>query len=123
MENNLQNSQSLPVIENSEGDFNIKNILYTFFQYWPLFLGSVFICLLIAFLYLRYTTPQYKITSKILIKDDKGSSSSAGTADLLNQLDMFNTQNNVNNEKQVFQTYYLVRKVVDALHLNVSYFA
>lgn len=110
-------------IQNDEDNgFDFKKIVYTLLQYWPWFLGSVFLCLSLAFLYLRYTTPVYRITSKVLIKDDKGSSSPGGSTDLLNQLDIFNTNNNVNNEKQVFQTYYLVRKVVDEMKLNVSYF-
>ena len=62
--------QALDIPEDNSLDF--KKIIYTFLQYWPWFLGSIFICLLIAFLYLRYTTPVYTITSKILIKDDKG---------------------------------------------------
>src|SRR5204862_3633975 len=41
----------------------------------------------------------------------------------LSQLDIFNTKNNVNNEKEVLQTHYLVHKVVKEMQLNISYFA
>jgi capsular exopolysaccharide synthesis family protein len=121
MENTQQNLQLQPVIE-EDNALDIKKLLYAFLQNWLWFAVSIFICLLLAFLYLRYTTPVYQINSKILIKDDK-SSPSANQQDLLSQLDIFNTQNNVNNEKEVLQTHYLIRKVVDEMQLNVSCFA
>lgn len=112
-------SQDLDISE--DNSLNFKKLLYTFLQYWPWFLGSVILCMLTGFLYLRYTTPVYNINSKILIKDDK-SGPAASSTDILSQLDIFNNQNNVNNEKAVLQTYYLVSKVVPELQLNVSYF-
>src|SRR6476620_3169632 len=105
-----------------EDGLDFKKLVHTFLQYWLWFFISIFICISCALLYLRYATPVYKVTSKILIKDDKSSPASS-SGDLLGELDIFNTKNNVNNEKQVLQTYYLVKKVVDELQLNISYFA
>jgi tyrosine-protein kinase Etk/Wzc len=123
MENNQQNSQPLPAIQNDDSGLDLKNIVYTFLQYWYWFVAALIVCLLGAFLYLRYTTPVYRVSSKILIKDDKSGSSAGSSQDLLSQIDIFNTKNNVNNEKQILQTEYLVGKVVNALQLNVAYFA
>jgi capsular exopolysaccharide synthesis family protein len=123
MENFQRNITSNGTAPEEDG-LDFKKLLYTVLQYWPWFLGSLLLCLLFAFLYLRYATPVYRITSKILIKDDKSSPAGSGSqGDLLNELDIFNTKNNVNNEKQVLQTYYVVKKVVDELQLNISYFA
>jgi tyrosine-protein kinase Etk/Wzc len=121
VENGQQNILPVAILP-EEDSLDFKKLLYTFLQNWPWFLGSVFICMLLAFIYLRYTVPVYNIHSKILIKDDKSSTSGAST-DLMSQLDIFNTGNNVNDEKEVLQTYYLVRRVVDELQLNVRYFA
>src|ERR1700710_550573 len=119
MESTPQNHQPAVIIqEDAETGLDFKKLIYTFLQYWPLFLGSVFVCLLFAFLYLRYTTPVYKINSKILIKNDK--SPTGSSEDLLSELDIFNTTNNVNDEKQVLQTYFMVKKVIDELQLNIS---
>src|SRR6478735_5869406 len=118
----MGNDQSIEpqgMVQEDDGGFDFKKLVYTFLQYWPWFVASVFISMLIAFLYLRYTTPVYRISAKILIKDDK-SGPSGGSEDMLSQLDIFNTKNNVNNEKEVLQTYYLVKKVVDEMQLNVS---
>ena len=122
MENTRYNAQVQPAISEEDSGLDFKKIIYTFLQYWLWFATAVFLCLLIAFLYLRYATPVYQINSKILIKDDK-SSPSGDQQDLLSQLDIFNTQNNVNNEKEVLQTHYLIKKVVDEMQLNVSCFA
>lgn len=119
---NAQPGNSLPVIITEDQKLDFKNIFYTFLRYWFWFVGAVFLCLLIAFLGLRYTTPLYKINSKILIKDDK-SQSSGSSEDLLSQIDIFNTKNNVNNEKEVLQTHYLIKKVVNELQLNINYFS
>src|SRR3954453_19391515 len=122
MENNRQNSEHIAAIDNDDSELDLKNILYTFLRYWYWFLAAVVACLLGAFLYLRYTTPVYTISSKILIKDDKGGGPGGSSDDLLSQMDIFSTKNNVNNEKQILQTHYVIEKVVNALQLNVSCF-
>ncbi len=108
MENFSQNgSTTINIPEDTGIDF--KKLLYSFLEYWPWFIGSVLVCLLIAFLYLRYTIPVYNINSKILIKSDNspGSSDQQG---VLGQIDLLSPQNNVDNEKEVLQTHYMVGK-------------
>jgi tyrosine-protein kinase Etk/Wzc len=118
MENYFQN---VPPNNLNNTNSEVKEVIYKYLRYWPWFLMGVVACLLIAFLYLRYATPVYRISSKILIKgDDKGGAGSTG--DVLDQLDVFNIKNNIYNEQQVIQTKYLMRKVVDELNLNISYF-
>jgi len=123
MENNQQNnSQLLTAIQNDSSGLDLKNILFTFLQYWYWFLAAIVVCLLGAFLYLRYTTPVYRISSKILIKDDQSGGASGSSNGLLSPIDLFNNKNNVNTEMQILQTHYLVKKVVNGLQLNVAYF-
>src|SRR6266540_3339946 len=119
-ENNKQNSL-LSEVNLKDEEINIKEIIFKFLRYWPWFIVACLISISFAFLYMRYTIPSYKITSKILIKDDKGGPNS--TQDILSELDVLNTKNNVDNEKEVLQTRYLMRKVVDELQLNINYFA
>jgi len=120
MENFSQNGSFAIDIPDATG-LDAKKLLHVFLEYWLWFIACILVCLLTAFLYLRYTTPKYNINSKILIKDDKGSNPS-DPQNLLSQMDIFNTENNVNNEKQVLQTHYMIEKVVNELQLNVSYF-
>src|SRR5947209_3237497 len=121
MANFLQDGVADTNNQNNDGGLDLKEILYLLLGYWPWFLACVFICLLGAFFYLRYTTPVYNITSKILITDNNGSSAS-GSQDALSQMNILNSQNNVNNEKEVLQTHYMIQKIVNELQLNISYF-
>ena len=117
-----QSQQDGFIIQEEESGLDIKKITYAFLRNWIWFLLSTFVCLLMAFLYLRYSTPVYKIHGKVLIKDDKNSQS-IDPQDLLSELNIFNSVNNVDNEKEVLQTYFMFKKVVDELNLNVNYFA
>src|SRR6266536_303566 len=119
--NNKQNSLTAEVILKDEEGGNIKEIIFKFLRYWSWFVIACLISMSFAFLYLRYTIPSYKITSKILIKDDKGGTNS--TQDVLSEFDVLNIKNNVDDENEVLQTRYLMRKVVDELQLNINYFA
>ena len=113
------NRQNVLVIEANEQTLNLKDILLTYFRFWPWIIISIIGCLLIAFLYLRYATPVYKVVSKILIKDDN---TSASSEDMLSDIDLLDTKNNVNNELQVLKTNYMIGKVVDNMNLNIRYF-
>ena len=37
----------------------------------PLFLGILIVFLLIAWTYLKYTTPVYEVSAKLIVKDEK----------------------------------------------------
>ena len=58
--------------ESSEGkssSFDVRELWSIFLQYKYWFLASVIICVGAAFFYLRYATPVYSVSSKVLIKD------------------------------------------------------
>jgi len=88
---------------------------YTRKWYW-FFLGVV-ICLSFAFLYLRYATPQYGISTELLIRDDKkgpdvgnmlGGGNGAGG--MFADLDLFKSQQNINNEIEVLKSNSLLQR-------------
>ena len=58
----------VPVEE--ENSFDFRTILSMFILNWQWFLLSAFICLCAAFIYLRYTTPTYQVSAKMLIKNE-----------------------------------------------------
>ena len=49
--------------------FNFRSLFETFILNWQWFALSLIICLGVAAIYLRYTTPQYRATAKMLIKE------------------------------------------------------
>lgn len=50
---------------------NLREQFDKYFVNWKWFVLSLFISLIIAFLYLRYTIPQYNAKATILVRDDR----------------------------------------------------
>ncbi|MBQ0767893.1 MAG: tyrosine protein kinase, partial [Bizionia sp.] len=97
---------------------DIKGIIKQYLMYWPWIAISIVIALLGAFLYLRYTPDSYNTTAKVKILTEKEAT------DLALDLDKILGKGNVNleNERAVFKSFRINRKVVEQLNLQVSYF-
>src|SRR5205809_4751567 len=111
-----------------EEDFDIKKILNRFLVQWKLYLISLIIAALLAFLFIRYSIPLYKIHAQVLIEDNdsKGGSSSSSSFSQTNMLEdfsgMFDLQSNVYNEMAILKTRDLLENTINNLHLNVGYY-
>ena len=99
---------------------NIREILFKYVRHWYWFVITVAVCFLAAYFYLRYATPVYTVTSEFMIKEDKGNRGSS--QNILSELDIFNTKSNVTDEIEILKTRYLMKKVVEEMQLNISYF-
>ena len=77
-------------------EFDVKALIQKYLRYWYLFLIGVFICMAIAWTYLRYSTPQYEVNSTLLIKDGKGGSAFDGSA-AFGDLGIFQSSKNIQN--------------------------
>jgi tyrosine-protein kinase Etk/Wzc len=112
MENTISN-------EKPEQDFNIKALLHYCLVQWKWFLLSVFICLSLAFIYIRYyTAPSFIASTTIMLKDEKGTInpelSSLADIGLLGKI-----SNNVSTEIEILKSRTLFEKTVRKLNLNV----
>ncbi|MBN2639390.1 MAG: polysaccharide biosynthesis tyrosine autokinase [Bacteroidales bacterium] len=101
-----------------EESLDIKAILFKFSKYWYLFAISVFVAVIIAFLFNKYTSPEYEVTTTVLVKD-KGTSN-LDPATLLG-LGFANTQQNIENEIGKLNSFSLAYKTVQDLDFQVSY--
>ncbi|WP_034259788.1 GumC family protein [Aequorivita capsosiphonis] len=114
--------QNLPQNTNQGQETSIREHIDVYLRKWPWFLFAVFIALLIALLYLRYTPSTYSATATILIKNQGSTSASElGAFKDLGLVDMMNVVD-FENEKIVLSSKTLSEKVVDELNLSVSYF-
>lgn len=87
---------------------------------WYWFVLSVVVCAGAAFLYLKWAPKVYTRTASVLIKDDaKGGAMSESAA--FEDLGLFGTKRNVDNEVLVFKSRRLMTEVARNLHLDVSY--
>ena len=116
MESNILKS------ENTEQDeISIVEILFHYLRYWKFFIFSILICLGIAFVYLIYTTPKYKIISRVIINDDK-KGQNIDVMSAFGDLGIVAPKSNLDNEIEVLRSQTLMKSVVDSLKIDVSYF-
>ena len=88
--------------------------------YWFVICGLV--GLSIAYMYLRYSIPQYKIHAKLLVSDDKkggGMLSSSALGDLSS---LMGAKNSVDNEVEVLKTGDLMRQMVLQEKAYIQYY-
>lgn len=98
----------------------------TFFKYiirWPWFVASIIICLLGAWLYLRYTTPVYNISATIIIKDEKKGGKGSSSMTAFEDLGILSSSQNIDNEIEILRSKSLAKDVVNELGLYINYFA
>ena len=115
------NSYNDKYVKEEEEGIDFQAILMMFLMHWKWFVASVFVCLTLAFVYLRYTTPVYKITAKIMIKDTKkGGYTSEMVA--LEDLGFLSSTGGIDNEIEVLKSKSLVKDVVMDLKLYTTNF-
>jgi len=109
--------------ENTERqeEISIIEILFHYLRYWKYFILSIIVCLGVAYVYLLFTTPEYRIFSKILINDDKKGQMVDMTS-AFSDLGIIQPKSNIDNEIEILRSRTLMKNVVDSLRLNISYF-
>lgn len=122
MEKNIHNNSFNDDFENDfENDFDLKAFFDKYLIHWKWFGLGVGICLILAFLYLRYTIPQYQASTTILVKDEK-------KGGMLSELSAFadigglagGMKSNVDNEIEILKSRTLIENTVKKLNLTVS---
>jgi len=91
-----------------------------YFSHWKWILLSVFVCVVFALVNLKFTLPNYEVTTTVLLKDDQ---KGGGTAELnaFKEMGLFTQKNNVDNELEVLKTSTLMQDVVRELGIYVNY--
>lgn len=105
--------------DNETSGFDYKAFLVKLLMYWPWIVGCVAVALIGAFFYLQTLTPLYTVSSSVLIKNEsKGSAAGTNLADL--GFVTSSTQS-FDNELEILRSRTLIKKVVTALDLYISY--
>ena len=108
----------LDVYEEEES-FAIKEILQKYLRYWPWFLLATIICVGLGVAYMRYAPINYKSTAKIKIIDKSQEVDIASSAlSLLGG----GSKINLENEIEILKSYRILSKVVNELHLDISFY-
>lgn len=104
--------------------FSFQNIYAMVVLNWQWFLLSLIIFISGALIYLRYTTPVYQATAKVLMKDDDGGRRRSVNQMLSNISESGGSLSNsigIENEMEVLKTNTLAREAVRRLKLYTEY--
>ncbi|NQU35784.1 MAG: hypothetical protein HQ521_21355, partial [Bacteroidetes bacterium] len=107
-------------IQQHEESIDIKALFFKFVRYWYLFALTVFVAIVVAFLFNKYTTPVYEVNTTVLVKDDKGSMDPSA---MLGGLGLSNNQQNVENEIGILTSFSLSYRAIHELDFEIAYFS
>jgi capsular exopolysaccharide synthesis family protein len=114
----LDNLQSNNVDQN---EISLVETFFHYLSYWKYFVIFIIACLAITCAYLLYTTPQYRVASRVMVNDNQ-----KGQANMdfntFSDLGIITPKSNLDNEIEILRSETLMRSVFDSLHLVVSYF-
>ena len=121
--NLIDEGQELSDLQEEQSVFSFQNLYAMVVLNWQWFILSVFICLCGALIYLRYATPSYQVSSKMLIKDENNRRSSTNQM-LSNMQDLGFMTNSagIENEIEILQSRILAHDAVKDLKLYVQYY-
>mgnify|MGYP001751733365 CR=1 FL=1 len=123
----MKEEHNTPMDNNQEEiNINYQILLQKCLIHWRWFLTSILICLALAFIYIRYTIPMYKISASMLVQEEskKGALGglSGGALSMLQGVGGFSLSTNFDNELEIMQSRTLLKKVVTDLGLYISTF-
>ncbi len=112
MEVNQSNTKDL-------GNLSIKDLFFKYVRFLPVFLVSVAVFLLVAYLYLRYSTPIYRVGGTLTFKMEN----TGGRGDKFNDIFLAKSINDVQTEIEILKSQPLMERAIDSAKLQTNYFA
>ncbi len=116
-QDNIPNYSDRNNIDTEEA-FDYKSLAFKLLRYWYFFVLTVFIALIIAFLFNKYTKPVYEISTTLLINDSRGGA--MDSQDLIG-IGFGGNGQNVQNEVGKLKSYSLVFQTIKNLDFDVTY--
>ncbi len=119
----LDDLKDLIVDERKGTSFSFQKIFAHLVLNWQWYILSVLICLLGAFLYLRYAQPIYQVTARMLVKDEEKKTFRPAKQILPNMEDfgIMNNSSGFDNEVEILQSPVTVHNAVKRLKLYTEY--
>lgn len=101
-------------------DNNIfKQIIYKYLPFWPLFLFTIGVSMVVSYIDLRSQIPMYVASARALLKDPK---QDGGESKVLEALNIFSEKKIVDNEIVVLRSSDMMQQVVKELDLYARVF-
>ncbi|MBT6962501.1 MAG: hypothetical protein HN993_00270, partial [Lentimicrobiaceae bacterium] len=106
-------------IQQHEESIDIKALFFKFISHWYLFALTLFVAVIVAFMFNKYTSPVYEVNTTVLVKDEKGA---LDPSSMLGGLGLSNNQQNVENEIGILTSFSLSYRAIKDLDFEISYF-
>ncbi|MGN6294469.1 MAG: GumC family protein [Chitinophagaceae bacterium] len=115
--------ENIPINKNKQELWNLslRDIFYKYIRFLPVFLVSVALTLMAAFLYLRYAGNIYSASGTMLIKNEKTAARSTDKVEDI--IAGGNRVQNLQNEIEMLRSRPIMARVVNRLNLQFSYTA
>jgi uncharacterized protein involved in exopolysaccharide biosynthesis len=103
--------------------YRLRELLFKYLAYLPLFILSVVICVGVGYIYIKYTVPIYNASTLLLIKpgEDNTISQTPGNDPVSIAL-TGGRKVNLDNEIEQLRSYPVIERVVKAGQFNLRYF-
>ena len=120
----IDDGQNMTDLQDEQSMFSFQNLYAMLVLNWQWFLLSLFICLCGALIYLRYATPTYQVSAKMLIKDDNNNRRNSANQMLSNMQDFgfMTNSTGIENEMEILKSRILARDAVVDLKLYAQYY-
>lgn len=99
----------------------VADLLVIFRTKWYWFILSLVLSVGIMSFFIQRTSPRYKRTASILVKDEARGGNIGATADIIADLGFFQSRVNIQNELLIIQAPVIIQETVKRLSLNERY--
>lgn len=103
-------------------NIDIKKYLQIGLKNWHWFVMSCFVCLCLAFIVNRYTTPVFQVSTTILVNEDNDKRQIRAAAEMIQTLNTLGSGVNLQNQIGLLQSYLINEQVLSELEFDVSYY-
>ena len=101
-----------------ERNFDFKRFFIKYLRYWYVFIITLVLAFFIARYYNWYTSPIYKASCQMIVKDENANNSAEN---ILKDLSSMKHTVNLENEIQILKSKSLISKAIKDLELNITY--
>ena len=107
--------------QQQEEVIDLRKLFFKLLSYWHFFALALVVTLLCAWLYNRYSPTKYRVTSTLLIEEDK-KSGAIGTDQLLKGFGLKSGMQNLDNQIQILSSWSLIGRTLDSLPFGTEYY-
>ncbi len=120
--NNLLQIEQQNLNPQQEEVVDLRKLFFKLLSYWHFFAITIVVTLICAWLYNRYATTKYRVTSTLLIEEDKKGSAAIGSDKLLEGFGLRPGMQNLDNQIQILSSWSLIGKTLDSLPFGTEYY-